>query len=118
VALDAPGVEVQAMNRRTAAWITRRTVEQLERLGSELAPLSYDVARWASLGHCDQILTVSDAGSPTPDDVARVREALAAGVDQARRGPYELSSRLDTTAAITARACSIRARQAIRDQWS
>lgn len=118
VALDALGVEVQAMNRRTAARITHRSVEELERLGCELAPLSYDVARWATLGHCDQLLTVSDAGSPRPDDVARVRQALAAGVDQARRGPYELSSRLDTTPAVTARAGSIRARQAIRDQWS
>lgn len=118
VALDAPGVEVQAMNRRTAARITRRSVEELERLGSELAPLSYDVVRWATLGHCDQLLTVSDAGAPAPDDVARVREALVVGVDLARQGPYELSSRLDATAATTARAASIRAREAILDQWS
>ena len=117
VALDAPGVEIQAMKRRTAARITRRSVAELERLGSQLAPLSYDVARWATLGQCDRLVAVSDPAAPTATEVARVREALVAGVGQARRAPHQLSSRLDAAAGTTARAASIRARARIRDEW-
>jgi malonate decarboxylase beta subunit len=118
VALDAPGVEVQAMNRRTAARITRRSVAELEHLGTLLAPLSYEVARWATLGQCDRLVAVSDPAAPTGTDVDRIREALVAGIGQARRAPHELLSRLDVTAAATVRAASIRARARIRDQWS
>lgn len=117
VALDAPGVEVQAMNRSTSARITRRSVEELESLGSELAPLSYDVVRWAGLGQCDQLLTVADADDPSPDDVELVRNALVAGVARARRGPHALSARLDAPTAARARAASLRARAAVREQW-
>jgi len=117
VAFDGPGVEVQVMKRRTAARITRRSVADLERLGYQLAPHSYDVARWATLGHCDRLVAVSDPAAPTATEVAHVREALVTGVGQARRAPRELSSRLDAAAAATARAASIRARARIRDQW-
>jgi hypothetical protein len=105
------------MKRKTAARITRRSVAELERLGSQLAPLSYDVARWATLGHCDRLVAVSDPAAPTATEVAHVQEALVAGIGQARRAPHELSSRIDAAPAATARAASVRARARIRDQW-
>jgi malonate decarboxylase beta subunit len=117
VALDAPGVEVQAMRRQAAARITRRSEEELGRLGRVVVPLSYDIREWATLGYCDELVAVHDPDAPTPDDVDVVRRALAAAIARARRGPRNLANRLDSPQAATSRAASLRARAAIRDQW-
>ena len=117
VALDAPGVEVQAMNRRIAARITRRTVEELDQLGRLVAPLSYDVGRWATLGRCDDLLTVEDANRPTAGDVDLVCRTLAENVARARQSPPALVDRLDDRLSAEPRTASLRARAAVRVAW-
>ncbi|GAB3838858.1 biotin-independent malonate decarboxylase subunit beta [Dactylosporangium cerinum] len=118
LALDAPGVEIHAMHKQAAAKITRRTVEQLDQLAGTIPPLSYDVRQWATLGFCDGLLPVTDADHPTDADVRGVAEAVRAAADDARTGPTDLSRRLDSDQARTARKASRAVRDALTAQWS
>ncbi|MFC7380774.1 biotin-independent malonate decarboxylase subunit beta [Sphaerisporangium rhizosphaerae] len=117
LALDDPKVVIHAMHEQAAARVTRRTVAELEELAQRIPPLSYDVADWAKLGLCDELLDVGDADEPTGEDVGRVRAALTAVVGRARHGPRDLSDRLTSPAALRTRAASRRIHEALTAQW-
>ncbi|MFC4587593.1 biotin-independent malonate decarboxylase subunit gamma [Sphaerisporangium corydalis] len=117
LALDDPGVVIHAMHKEAAAKVTRRTIEELDELGRRILPLSYAVADWAQLGLCDELLDVQDAGDPTPEDVQKVKAALAAAVGRARQGPRDLSGRLTSPSARHTRAASRRVHEALAAQW-
>ena len=117
LALDDPGVEIHAMHKAAAARITLRTVAELDELGMTVPPISYDVRAWAQLGFCDGLLAVANADSPTTEDTARILEAVSAAIATARRGPCDLSNRLDSDAAVKSRAASRRVRDVMAEQW-
>jgi malonate decarboxylase gamma subunit len=50
LAFDDSGVMIHAMHKEAAARITRRSVADLERLGHEITPMSYDVKDFTRLG--------------------------------------------------------------------
>ena len=56
LALDDAGVTIHAMHKEAAARITRRSVEDLERLGQQIPPMSYNVQDYAKLGLLHQLL--------------------------------------------------------------
>ncbi|GAA2531468.1 biotin-independent malonate decarboxylase subunit beta [Winogradskya humida] len=118
LALDAPGVEIHAMHKPAAARITRRTVDQLEQLGSRIAPLSYDVRTWATLGLCDALLPVADADHPTDAETATVTAALQQQIEAARTPVADLSYRLDTPGALHLRGASRHVRDELARQWA
>jgi biotin-independent malonate decarboxylase gamma subunit len=117
LALNDPGVEIHAMHKAAAARITLRTVEELDELAKKIAPLSYAVGQWATLGLCDELIDVSDAATPTTDDIATVRAALSGAVDRARTGPLDLSDRRESDAAKTVRTASRKVYQTLAAQW-
>ncbi len=118
LALDDPKVEIHAMHEAAAARITRRTVDELNELAKTIVPMSYDVKDWAKLGFCDGLLAVDDADAPTPDDVDTVGAAVADAVERARRGPLDLSNRLDSDAAVATRHASRAVRDLLARQWN
>jgi malonate decarboxylase beta subunit len=118
LALDDPGVEIHAMHEEAAARITLRTVDELDELAKTIVPMSYDVEDWAKLGYCDGLLEVQDADAPTPRDVATVAAAISDAIDRARRGPIDLSTRLDSEAAVATRQASRAVRDLLAQQWN
>ncbi|MFD1704593.1 biotin-independent malonate decarboxylase subunit gamma [Methylopila henanensis] len=118
LALDDAGVSIHAMGKQAAARVTKRTVEQLEKLGEEILPLAYDVRSFARLGLIHELIDGVDADAPGDTDVAKVAGRVAAAVADARQGPRDLSSRLASVAARENRAASIRVREALRRQWA
>jgi len=118
LALDDPGVEIHAMHRAAAARITLRTVAELDELASTVTPLSYRVSDWATLGFCDGLLHVDDAEAPTPHDVATIGTAVADAIERARRGPTDLSNRLNSPAAVHTRAASRAVRDLMSHEWA
>lgn len=117
LALDAPGTMVHAMGKEAAARVTRRSVAGLDALGEKILPMAYTMQAFAQLGLLHALIEGVNADAPTPDDVARVRQALAAAVADARRGPPDLSARLASGAAQQTRAASIAVRRRLAEQW-
>jgi malonate decarboxylase gamma subunit len=117
LAFDDDGVMIHAMHKDAAARITRRSVESLEKLGKAIAPLSYDVRDFAKLGLLHQLLRVEDPDHPADETTALVRRALAAAIEDARRGPVDLSNRLQSPEARETRQASIRTRALLESQW-
>jgi biotin-independent malonate decarboxylase beta subunit/biotin-independent malonate decarboxylase gamma subunit len=118
LALDDPGVEIHAMHKAAAARITLRTVDELDELAKIIVPMSYNVEDWAKLGFCDGLLKVENADTPTPHDVETVGTAITDAVHRARSGPVDLSTRLDSDAAVTTRRASRAVRDLLARQWN
>jgi malonate decarboxylase gamma subunit len=117
LALDSPEVQVHAMSKESAARVTRRTVEALEELGRSVTPMAYDVRSFAALGLLHRLIEGINADAPAARDVERVRAELAAAITDARSGPRDLSSRLTSDEARTARAASIEVRRRLAAGW-
>ena len=118
LALNDPHVEIHAMHEAAAARITLRTVDELNELAKTILPMSYRVEDWAKLGFCDGLLSVENADSPTGADVEKATAAIADAIDRARRGPLDLSNRLDSEAAVTIRHASRTVRELLARQWN
>jgi malonate decarboxylase gamma subunit len=117
LAFDDAGVMIHAMHKEAAARITRRSVESLEKLGKTIAPLSYDVGDFAKLGLLHELLRVKDPDHPTDESTRTVRDALLAAIDDARKGPFDLSNRLQSPQARETRQATLRTRALLESQW-
>jgi biotin-independent malonate decarboxylase gamma subunit len=117
LAFDDAGVTIHAMHEEAAARITRRSVSDLELLGHEIAPMSYDVRDYAKLGLLHQLLHVDDPLQPTKSEVVEVRKALADAIADARAGTLDLSNHLRSPEAQQTRKAGIAARALMEQQW-
>src|SRR6266481_7493081 len=80
LAFDDAGITIHAMHKEAAARITRRSVAELEKLGHEIAPMSYDVRDYAKLGLLFKLLHAEDPQHPTSNEVAEVRKAITEAI--------------------------------------
>jgi malonate decarboxylase gamma subunit len=117
LAFDDDGVMIHAMHKEAAARITRRSVESLEKLGKEIAPLSYDVRDFAKLGLLHEMLHVNDPDHPTDESTRMVRNAVLAAIEDARKGPFDLGNRLQSPQARETRQATLRTRALLESQW-
>jgi malonate decarboxylase gamma subunit len=117
LALASPEVLVHAMSKAAAARVTRRSVAELEELGSRIPPLAYDIASFARLGLLHRLISGVSATAPSPEDVERVRGELAAAILDARASGRDLAVRLTSAASRATRAASIAVRQRLAEQW-
>lgn len=117
VALDAPGTMVHAMGKEAAARVTRRTVEELDKLGETITPMSYTLASFGKLGLLDTLIGGVDADAPTAEQIERVRSVLADAVQSARSDKRGLARRLESDTARKTRAASIEVRRRLAEQW-
>lgn len=118
LAFDDSGVVIHAMHKEAAARITRRSVSDLEKLGHEIVPLSYDIRDYAKLGILHELLHVESPLQPTQTDIVTVTQAIVNAIDDARKGPVDLGVRLRSDAAKEARKVGIAARLLMEEQWS
>lgn len=117
LAFDDAGVVIHAMHKEAAARITRRSVAELERLGHEIAPMSYDVKDYAKLGLLYKLLHVENPLHPTVSEVEIVKQGLIEAVQDARSGLTDLDNRLESDAAKQTRKASIAVRAMLEAQW-
>ena len=111
------GVVIHAMHKEAAARITRRSVENLDKLGKTIPPLSYDVRDFARLGLLHKLLHVEDPDHPSETETRKVRDELLAAIEDARRSPWDLRNRLESKEARDTRRATIRARALLETQW-
>jgi malonate decarboxylase gamma subunit len=117
IALDSPQVMVHAMGKQAAARVTRSSVERMEELGEQIAPLAYDIRSYAKLGLLHKLVEGIDADAPGRIDVDRVRAELMSAITDARAGSSDLAGRLTSPAARKMRAASIEVRLRLAEQW-
>jgi malonate decarboxylase gamma subunit len=117
LAFDDAGITIHAMHKEAAARITRRTVAELEKLGHEIAPMSYDVRDYAKLGLLYELLHIDSPQTPTLSEVQKVKQAFIEAIRDARAGTTDLSNRWQSDAARQTRKAGIAARAALEAQW-
>jgi malonate decarboxylase gamma subunit len=118
IAFDDPQVLVHAMYKDAAARITRRTVEELDALGERIVPMAYDIRSFDKLGGLYQLMKVSDPDAPDCETVEQVKSALIDAIADARRGPRDLSVRLESEGAKEYRRASLVVRAKMAEQWA
>ena len=117
LAFDDDGVMIHAMHKEAAARVTKRSVDELEKLGKEIAPMSYDIRDYAKLGLLYKLLHVENPTKPSEQEIRKVQDELAAAIADARSGPVDLRNRLESTAARETRKASILVRTKLEAQW-
>jgi malonate decarboxylase gamma subunit len=117
LAINDPEVTVHAMGKVAAARVTRRSVDELDRLGETILPLAYDIASYSRLGVLQKLIDGINADNPTKSDIERIKRELMDAIAAARSGPKDLSNRLAGTDARQNRAASIKVRELLKKAW-
>jgi malonate decarboxylase gamma subunit len=114
IAFDDPKVMVHAMGKASAARITLRSVEALEKLAASVPPMAYDIQNYASLGLLWRVLSPAAPDAPSAADLAMVRESLEdALADIVASGRSDLAGRQNGKH----RQASRKVRELLREQW-
>jgi malonate decarboxylase gamma subunit len=108
---------IHAMHKAAAARVTRRSVEELEKLAKEIAPMSYDIRDYGKLGLLYKLLHVENPEKPSVQDIRKVQDELIGAIADARRGPVDLRNRLQSKGAIETRKASLLVRSRLEAQW-
>ncbi|AIE03142.1 biotin-independent malonate decarboxylase subunit gamma [Klebsiella variicola] len=85
IAFNDSGVLVHAMGKESAARITLRTVEALEKLAATIPPMAYDVSNYATLGLLSALLDISHPDAPDEGDLSLVSRTLRDAIADARK---------------------------------
>src|SRR6202166_1285855 len=117
LAFDDAGITIHAMHKEAAARITRRSVAELERLGQQIPPMSYNVQDYAKLGLLHQLLHVESPLEPNLSEVNEARSAIIAAIVDARKGPPDLGVRRESRVAQKSRSAGNAARALMEHQW-
>jgi malonate decarboxylase gamma subunit len=113
IAFKNNGVMIHAMGKESAARITLRSVDALEKLAATIPPMAYDIENYATLGLLSQLLDIADPDKATPDDISNVQNVVWQNIQDARKEGVSLSNRLGAEN----RASSQRVRQQMRQEW-
>jgi len=114
IALDDPAVMVHAMGKASAARVTLRSVEALEKLAATVPPMAYDIQSFASLGLLWKVLQPASLAQPSEDDIALVRNTLEEALaDIQEDRERDLAGRLNGRH----RQASRRVRELLQTQW-
>ena len=112
IAFNDKGVLIHAMGKESAARITLRTVEALEKLAATIPPMAYDISNYATLGLLENLLDISNPDAPSADDLTQVKNTLQQAINDARQDPT-LKSRLGADN----RCSSALVRERMRASW-
>ncbi|MEN0616150.1 MULTISPECIES: biotin-independent malonate decarboxylase subunit gamma [Klebsiella] len=112
IAFNDRGVQVHAMGKASAARITLRTVDALEKLAATIPPMAYDVSNYATLGLLSALLDISNPDAPAASDLTLVTATLRDAIADARQDA-SLKCRLGAEN----RRCSRQVRDRMRASW-
>lgn len=112
IAFNDKGVLIHAMGKASAARITLRSVEALEKLAATIPPMAYDISNYATLGLLSSLLDISNPDAPSDSDLTLVKTTLQQAISDARQDPT-LKSRLGADN----RRSSALVRERMRASW-
>ena len=112
IAFNDKGVLIHAMGKESAARITLRSVESLEKLAATIPPMAYDIDNYATLGLLADLLDITNPDAPTTTDLEQVTTTLQQAINDARQDPT-LKNRLGADN----RRSSALVRERMRASW-
>jgi malonate decarboxylase gamma subunit len=118
IAFDDPEVLIHAMYKDAAARITRRTVEELDKLSEKIVPMAYDIKSFNKLGGLFRLVDVAAPDAPSEATTAQVKAVLVEAIAAARATPRDLYKRLESEGAREYRQASIEVRRKMTEQWA
>ncbi|WP_392566624.1 biotin-independent malonate decarboxylase subunit gamma [Utexia brackfieldae] len=113
IAFNDDGVLIHAMGKASAARITLRSVESLERLAASIPPMAYDISSYSKLGLLYQLLNITNVQQPSPLEVDLVKQTLIDAINDTLKQGVDLSNRLQAKD----RQASALVRAKMREQW-
>ncbi|MCH4246586.1 MAG: biotin-independent malonate decarboxylase subunit gamma [Acinetobacter populi] len=113
-ALNDEGVMVHAMGKESAARVTLRTVDELEKLAANIPPMAYDIQSYATLGLLTECLTVENAEQPTVNDIAHIKHTIVTATNDIQ---LQNSTGLEHRLQGENRQMSKHVRELMREQW-
>ena len=117
LAFNDSGVVVHAMAKNAAARVTRRTVEELDKLAETVTPMSYKIEDYAKLGTLYKLIDGVNVDSPEPKQVDQVRADLLTAMAEARSGQRDLRNRLQSQGAQKNRSATLVVRRRLAAEW-
>jgi biotin-independent malonate decarboxylase gamma subunit len=118
LALEDPGVIVQAMAREEAARVTRRSSNELSTLAETVLPMSFDVHACVKLGIVQKLLPGVHADAPTEQEIAAVKQELITAITEVRHaGSRDLANWHTSPEVPKHRAASLRVRERMAAEW-
>ena len=117
LAFDDSEVVIHAMHKEAAARITLRSVADLDRLGHQVAPMSYDIHDFARLGLLHELLHVRGRRSPIAGHGGPGAKITDRRGSRCARGAKDLSNRLTSQGAREMRRAGLAARALMQEQW-
>ncbi len=118
LALDDPGVIVQAMARAEAAHVTRRSVDELNALAETVLPMSFEVHACVKLGIVQKLLPGVHADAPTDPEIAAIKQELITAITEVRHaGSRDLADWRASPDVSAHRAASLRVRERMVAEW-
>ncbi len=105
IAFNDAGVMIHAMGKESAARITLRSVEALEKLAATIPPMAYDIEHYSSLGLLEQLLDIRDPLQASEQELNLVRHSVVQAIAKTRSEGVGLTNRLGQTTAIALRWC-------------
>lgn len=113
IAFNDSGVMIHAMGKDSAARITLRSVESLEKLAASIPPMAYDIEHFHSLGLLEQLLDIRDPLQASEQELSQVRQAVIQAIAKTRLEGVGLNNRLGASN----RHSSSRVRERMRAEW-
>jgi malonate decarboxylase beta subunit len=117
LALNDDHVNIHVMSKKSAAKITRRTIEELEEATKKIPAMAYDVRSFATLGALHELIDGVNADTPREQDIDKICNRLIEAIQTARSAPRDLRSRLTSKQAQKGREASILVRKKLAEQW-
>ena len=117
IALDDETITVHAMSKKSAARITKRSIEDMDKAADSVAAIAYDIHSFNCLGAVNTLLKFPDHDHPSEDDVRVMKEKIAEGIRESEANGNTLDYRLKTPNAPKYRALSIQVRRQMAEAW-
>ncbi|RJS50206.1 biotin-independent malonate decarboxylase subunit beta [Bacillus sp. PK3_68] len=120
IALHDPKVNVHVMSKQSAARITQRSLDELEKATKKVPAMAYDIDSFEKLGALFSVVDGVEADAPGEKDRDVIYMEIQRAVEDVQmNGSTDLSVRLSSSYARTVgRPASILVRRKLNEQWS
>jgi len=119
IALNDTSINVQAMSKESAARITNRTLEELEKATEKVPAMAYDIVNFNQLGALYQLVDGIDGDDFSNEEVNRLEQIIDEAIASTKNAPKDLSFRYQTKEALReGRIETNKVRKEMMRQWN